>query len=317
MMEWSMADALVLSGESFVGRHLCRALRDAGAHVTATTNVPAVAPEMEPYDLLQRESVEQIVAAARPRAIFQCAGATQTTDPRLMYRLHVEGTLNMLSAVARHAPEAVVLLIGSAAEYGTVPAEALPVGEDYPAVPSSFFGASKLAQTHAARAAAEEWGLRVLVVRPFNLIGPGLPAQYFAASLAGRILRAKAAGEGGDLEVVNAQATRDFVDVRDAAEAMVGLTARAVPPARSIGLYNIATGQETPLLAVAEKLCELAGGFRTVDAGAGRSRSGINRSCGDATRLRQATGWAPRRTWERSIEEMWQAAAVGSAETMA
>jgi GDP-4-dehydro-6-deoxy-D-mannose reductase len=302
-----MTTALVLAGNSFVGGHLCRALREAGVRVVATARGAERSPGLERCDLTEPGRVEEVVAAARPRWVFQCAGATHTSDAREMYRLHVGGSLNVLAAVERHAPAAATVLFGSAAEYGPVEPAALPVGEDRPPAPRSFFGASKLAQTQAGIAAAAEWGLAVVVVRPFNVIGPGLPAHYLAAALAERLARAKAAGAGGEFPVVNAGATRDFVDVRDVAAALVALAARPVPAPGSAALYNIASGRETPLLAVADRLCALAGGFRAVDAGPGRSRSGIQRSCGDASRLREATGWAPRIAWEQSVEDLWRA----------
>jgi GDP-4-dehydro-6-deoxy-D-mannose reductase len=256
--------------------------------------------------LTDRRRVEELVAAVRPEWVVQCAGATGTADPRVMYRLHVDGTLNVLGAVAKACPAAPVVLLGSAAEYGAVAPAALPLGEDCPPGPLSFFGASKLAQTNAAQAAAGEWNLGVVVVRPFNVIGPGLPRHYFAAAMADRLLRAKAAGACGELLVANADATRDFVDVRDVAEALLGLVTGAAPRAGNMELYNIASGRETPLLAVAQRLCVLAGGFQAVDAGAGQSRSGIRRSCGDAARLRRTVGWTPRISWEQSIEDCWR-----------
>lgn len=302
-----MTTALVFAGDSFVGRHLCRALREAGARAVTTARAPERLPGAERCDLTDAGEVERVVAAARPDWVFQCAGATRTDDPRMLYGLHVGGTLNVLAAVARHAPAAAVVVLGSAAEYGPTAPDLLPLREDYPADPRSFFGASKLAQTHAARAAAAEWGLRVAVVRPFNLIGPGLPTHYLPSALAERLRKAEAAGSSREFPVVNADATRDYVDVRDAADALLRLVTRATPPPGESALYNLASGREVPVRAVAEKLCVLAGGFRVVDAGAGRSRSGIGRSCGDASRLRAATGWAPRISWGQSIEDLYAA----------
>ena len=266
-------------------------------------------------DLTDQGQVEEAVSAARPRWVFQCGGATQSDDPHVLYRVHVEGAFHVLSAVAKYVPDAVVMLFGSAAEYGSPPPEALPVREDYPGVPLSFFGASKLAQTEVARVAAAERGLRVLVVRPFNVLGPGLPPHYFAGALAVRLLEARAAGAAGDIPVTNADVTRDLVDVRDVVEALLGLAARAAPPPGSLAVYNVASGRETPLLAVAERLCGLAGGYRPVHAGTAGSRSAVARSCGDASKLREVTGWVPRISWERSVDDLWQAfagqAAVG------
>ncbi len=71
-------------------------------------------------------------------------------------------------------------------------------------------------------------------------------------------------------------------------------------------IYNIATGQETSVLEVAECLCRLGGDFHAVDAGRAESRSGIDRSCGDAARLRAATGWQPTVPWRCSVQALWE-----------
>jgi GDP-4-dehydro-6-deoxy-D-mannose reductase len=305
-----MTTALVLAGNSFIGVHLCHRLRQLGVKVVAAARCAGPDAGLETCDLTVAEEVEHLVGRTRPDWVFQCAGATRATDPHVLYRLHVGGTLDLLNAVRRHVPAAAVVLMGSAAEYGPVPPEKLPVTEDHPAQPLSFFGASKLAQTQAAAAAAAEWQFGILVVRPFNVIGPGLPAHYFAAALAERLYRAKIDGHSGDFPVVNAAATRDFVDVRDVVEAMVGLVTRAVPPPGTVGVYNVASGRETAIGDVAIRLCQLAGGFQMIDAGGGQSRSGISRSCGDARKLHQAIGWTPRIPWEQSVEDLWRAFAA-------
>jgi GDP-4-dehydro-6-deoxy-D-mannose reductase len=151
----------------------------------------------------------------------------------------------------------------------------------------------------------------VVTVRPFNVIGPGLPEHYFAASLARRLLRQREAGGPAEFAVTNLDSTRDFVDVRDVAEAVVGLLDRAAPARGAMAVYNVASGVETPLAELAAELGRLAGGLRPVDGGAAGSRGGIARSRGDAARLRRATGWAPRRTWRESVGEMWDALCRG------
>ena len=301
-----MGPALVLAGNSFLGRHLCGGLRRAGYEVVATARTPGGTPWMIRCDLTREEAIGELVGSLRPSWVFQCAAVTHSNEPGELYRLHVDGSLYLLRALARHVPDTPVLFLGSAAEYGPVPPDALPIRETHPAAPTSFFGASKLGQTATARAAAVEWNLRTLVVRPFNILGSGLPGHYFAAALAERLRRARAEGARGDFPVVNAEATRDFVDVRDVVEALVGLATRAAPTAGSMSLYNVATGRETSILAVAQTLCRLAGDFQAVPAGRGGSRSGIQRSCGDATQLRGVLGWSPRIPWEQSIEDMWR-----------
>ena len=155
-----------------------------------------------------------------------------------------------------------------------------------------------------ALAAAVEWQLRVIVARPFNLLGPGLPEHYLAAALAKRLLMEGT--KASALPVANADATRDFVDVRDAVEALVAMTERAAPLPGKPCVFNIASGHETAVLEIAHMLCELHGGRCAISLGVAASRSHIRRSCGDASRLRRATGWQPRIAWQQSLRDMWE-----------
>lgn len=299
-----MTTALVFAGNSFIGRHVRAALGRAGARVVFTERVPSH-PEAVRCDLADAGAASALVARVGPDWVIQCAGATRTTDPTQLYSLHVLGTLNVLAAVARHAPRARVALFGSAAEYGPAGPEVLPLREDHPPAPLTTFAASKLAQTQLAGVLARDHGLSVTTLRPFNVIGPGLPDHYFAASLARRLMRLRAEGPPGPFAVANLHATRDFVDVRDVADAVVAVLRDADCRPGTMEVYHVASGVETALLDVAALLGRLAGGFVPVDGGGEASRGGAVRSAGDATKLRRAAGWGPRYGWRQSVEDMW------------
>jgi GDP-4-dehydro-6-deoxy-D-mannose reductase len=293
--------ALVIAGGSFIGRHLCRRLRDGGIAVRAT----GCGEELGYWDIGDPQRIRELLQRVEPDWVFQCAAATTPdASPEELSRVHVNGTLNVLRASAEIAPSAILVFLGSAAEYGAIDGNALPVNENHPMKPASLFGATKAAQTHLAFAAAAEWRLRVAVARPFNVLGPGLPEHYLAAALAKRLL---SGGETSEpLGVLNAEATRDFVDVRDVAEALVGIVQRSAPAAGEPVLFNIASGVETPVVAIARELCALHGHRPAVAVGATESRSKICRSCGDASRLRRATGWRPRVGWRESLHDLWE-----------
>ena len=304
-MALNMDVALVIAGQSFVGRHLTAHLARRGIVCRATSRSLEIG--YLTCDLCRPAEVDALLQVVRPRWIFACAGATAQSSTAELHALHVTATETLLTAAARHVPDAVIVLFGSAAEYGPVAPEHLPIHEDIPARPQSSYGQSKLAQTQLAMRLAAEHNLRIHVVRPFNLIGPGLGRHYVAASLCDRLLRARQDGRELALPIPNGQATRDWVDVRDAADAVVRLALDAPPEAGTVGLHNIATGQETRVLELAEHLCRLAGNFRAVDAGRAESRTDIDRSCGDAARLRAATEWRPCVPWQRSAAELWAA----------
>ncbi len=323
-----MPKALVIAGSSFIGRHVCDHLRASGCEVVSTTRRKELASQGETVfcDLADASSVEVAIRESSPDWIVQCGGATSSRDPRELYRTHVDGTLNVLDAARELVPEAAICVFGSAAEYGPVAEDKLPVTEFTPCAPPTFFGASKLAQTHLAQAASGSGGQKIVIVRPFNVIGPGLPEFYFATSLARRLLKLRAEGVPGGttFDVFNAGSTRDFIDVRDVAGAvpvlLCGLECEEVDDSRVVSgsVFNLATGIETSLLDVATLLGELAGGYVPSPAGQVESRGGIVRSVGDASKLRQLCisvagesslsfdeAWTPQVSWQTSIRDMW------------
>lgn len=292
-----MSRVLLIAGESFLGKYVHALLAQLEHDVVATTRA---APE-RCCELGDAADVEGVVRAISPNWIINCAGV-MGGDGERMQRVHVEGASHLLHAVAWHAPAATVTFFGSAAEYGNVEPQDLPIREDQPCRPLSPYGRSKVRQTNLACELAARHGLRVLVVRPFNVVGPGLPERYMPAALARRL----ALNRNGspDVRIADAGATRDWIDVRDVAAAVAALLAHDLATPGEAGLYNVATGVETPVLTVAAELCRLAGDFQAVPASG--SCSGIQRSCGDAARLRRATGWAPWFSWQRSIADLWR-----------
>lgn len=308
-----MPRALVFAGSSFVGQHLCRLFRANSVEVAATARRIEVSSDGERFltcDLTSTESVRTAIEQTRPDWIVQCGAATASASPQDHYAVHVTGALNVLEAAHEFVPDASIVLFGSAAEYGPVPPEDLPVPETYPCRPASFFGASKLAQTQLGQAAAATNSQRITIVRPFNIIGPGLPDHYFAAALAKRLLKKKADLEAGlttdrTFEVHNPLATRDFIDVRDVASAVSFLLTGHPPTAGEASVFNIATGVETTILDVARHLGELAGDLTPEPAGEASSRGGITRSAGAANYLAKC-GWQPNVSWQISIADLWR-----------
>ena len=291
-----MSSVLVIAGNSFIGRAVRDELGRQGWHVVSTSRHDG---DCMYCDVRDAASVSAIIERHRPEAIVQCAGVTDAREAGDFYRTHVQGTLNLLEAVRRHVPRSPVVLIGSAAEYGPVEAEHLPVTESHPCVPATFYGASKLAQTHIGQVAASSWGLRVRTARLFNVIGAGLPTQYFLASITQRL---RSLPPGATFPVRNLHATRDFVEVRDAATAIVGLLAPEIP---SI-VYNVASGQETSLREVTVYLGELAGGMTPTEGEAVEARVNTQRSQGDGSLLRETIGWEPRFDWRDGVRACWQ-----------
>lgn len=71
--------------------------------------------------------------------------------------------------------------------------------------------------------------------------------------------------------------------------------------------YNVATGTAVSIRQVLEWILDEAGVRPEIIPDAARKRSGeIARVRGDATRLREETGWRPERDIESSVREVYQ-----------
>lgn len=297
-----LSRCLVVAGRSFLGRHVVPRLRHSGCEVLVTAR--RAGPDVfRVCDLLNPGDLEGLLADSRPDWVLSLAGVPRH-DPDAAGHLHIEGTRNLLQAVIRERPQARLLLVGSAAEYGRVGGWQLPIDEDCPAGPRSGFGISKLAQTRIAQDEASRWGLDIVSLRPFNILGPGQPGHYLAGALIRRLAALPEGGAHQVLPVASGNSTRDFVDVRDVAEAVVGVVQRLPPRPGGVRIFNVCTGRETSVRELAQQLCVLAGGCDLIDVDAPSSGE-IDRSCGDPRKLGEAIGWRPAIDWQDSLRDAW------------
>ncbi len=300
-----MADALVISANSFVGRYLAAELRSRGVTMITTARNPTAGETR--CDL---ENIETLRAALKlaekPRWIFQCAGGSSRQPAEPVWKLHVEGTFRFLSVVRECSPNATVVLFGSSAEYGPVPEAELPITEATAYRPVSAYGQSKLAQTHLAMSLAKDWGLRIVVVRPFNILGPGLSPTYLTYKLIRKLRDRLARNDTGTFVVHNGSMSRDWIDVRDVVAGILSICDHAEPQAGECSLWNLARGQEIRVLDLARVLCRLAGPFDAVDGGVEAAYADVARCVGSSSKLQAATGWSAKYSLEQSLAWMWE-----------
>jgi nucleoside-diphosphate-sugar epimerase len=218
-----------------------------------------------------------------------------------LFRTNVLGAMSFLEAVAVGAPNARAVVLGSTGGvYGTPEAGGLPLAESARCNPVDLYSASKLASEHATRIVAARAGVRVIWARLFNLVGPGQDERH----VCGRFAAQAAAIARGVLppvmEVGNLEATRDFIDVRDAVRALAILARNGEPGTP----YNVASGIETRIGDVLRGTLCAAGVENTTAVAQLPGRSGdIDRHFADIGRLR-ALGFKTRYDLAKSIADV-------------
>ena len=293
--------ALVTGGGGFVGRRLVQRLRDDGHAVVAALGpgsaaVPGVV--VVPLELTHDGSVSAAVSPGYD-VVFHLAAVSSSGDanrsPGVAWEVNAGGTARLAEAVA--ATGARLVLVSTAEVYGEgVGAR----GEDCVVAPRSPYAASKFASEIAAQEVRRRRGLPLVVVRPFPHTGAGQDARFVVPAFAARIRQAARRGEPV-VRVGNLDPVRDFLHVDDVVDAYVRLA--AVPGDGSV--YNVASGVGVSIRNIFERLVTLAGAaVRPVVDPVLVRPADIPELVGDASRLRAATGWAPRHDLNQALREV-------------
>jgi dTDP-L-rhamnose 4-epimerase len=163
------------------------------------------------------------------------------------------------------------------------------VPEDAPADPRNVYAATKLAQEHLCVAFARETGATVTALRYHNVYGPRMPRNTPYAGVASIFRSSLAAGQAPRVFEDGGQ-RRDFVHVRDVAEANLLALTEDVP-----GAFNIGSGTPRTVLDMARALANAVGGPEPVVTGAWRA--------GDVRHVFADTGAAAGRLGFRATED--------------
>jgi GDP-4-dehydro-6-deoxy-D-mannose reductase len=294
-----MRRALVVGAAGFLGRHLSDMLASQGWIILGAGRGEPPAGwryDWVPCDLNSTPGVLEAVRAADAHVIFHAAGAALDDFDQLL-AVHVAGTARLLDAVRATGRPARVILAGSAAEYGSVTAGDLPVQETLPARPVSRYGIAKAAQTLVALCPGSE----ALVARVFNVCGPDEPRSLVCGAFAAQIAVLERTGRGGVIDVGDLSANRDFVDVRDAARALIALAEQGAAGEA----YNVCSGTATPISKVLSLLtaqAQVPVEARLDPPRAARPR--VPRMVGSAAKLMSVTGWTPTIPLEQTLAEV-------------
>lgn len=302
---------LVTGAGGFCGDHLTRHLADQGAEVHTISQRPA---QRERHHQVARVTdigaLARAVRLSEPDYVVHLAGVMVSPDPIEFYRINTQFAVALLKAltVAGYADRP-VLLVGTAAEYGIVSEDDLPISEELQPRPYNHYGISKLAQTLESLAESKA-GRPVAVVRPFNLIGPGMPEHLVLRSFASQIAKI-AKGEAPPIIAAgNIKASRDFVDVRDA----VAIYWRIIRNPDCYGkILNVCTGWGTVVEEALRALIQLTGAETEVRTEASRLKDiDIPAHYGSTAELTRLLGPLAMRPIASSLSDIFQDAMVRS-----
>jgi GDP-4-dehydro-6-deoxy-D-mannose reductase len=298
------ARILITGGAGFVAPYVIDALHAIfGPRLTLC--VTALAFEVEAFptrnlaaiDVTDAAGTAKVIAAFQPTHVIHLAGIAAPvkagTDPNLAWHVNLDGTRNVARAILAHTPHAFLVFAGSGLIYGDSARAGKPLTELDLVQPNNDYAATKAAADLALGALAKH-GLRVVRCRPFNHTGPGQSEDFVLPNFASQIARIEVGLQAPVIKVGNLDAKRDFLDVRDVADAYARCILKSQEIASGLAL-NIASGRPISIRTLLDQMLVNARVPVGVEIDPARWRpNDVPSFVGDATLARRLLDWSPK-----------------------
>jgi UDP-glucose 4-epimerase len=298
--------ALVTGATGFLGCALVRALLEKKWQIVCLARdarrASAAGVEARFGDLLRPDSLAfDRDGGQRIDVVFHLGalmpGAKVASDADFV-EANASATIRLIEAAQRAGANRFVYL-SSISAIGS-PRET-PIREDHPLAPPSAYSLGKLGGEMAC-AIASRSGWRAVALRLASPYGLGMtPATvlpvFAAAALAGKPLRWHGSGSR----------SQDFIHVDDVVAACLA-AARVDAP---LPLYNLASGKDTPMRALAETIAALAPGACAEPSGADDPQEGVRWSV-DVSAARRDLGFCARVPLEDGLARYMRDAGAGA-----
>lgn len=304
-----MKRALITGGTGFLGQHVAKAFRDAGWE--------AIPLGTRDGDLCQPDTFKQKLLAHKPDVVIHLAavcggiGINQRRPADFFYRNMLMGLHVVHECALAKVPR--LVCAGSICGYPHTPPRIPFVEEDlhsgYPEPTNAPYGIVKRDLAVLLDAYRQQYSLDGCLLMPTNLMGIGdnfdLETSHVIPALIRKILAAKAAGASCIILWGTGAATRDFLDVRDAARAFLYAAERP----GVAGPLNLGSGREISIRDLAALVTQFCGWQGRIEWDSTRP-DGQPRRVLDSTKAWEQLGWQADISLEKGLADMvawWQA----------
>jgi NAD dependent epimerase/dehydratase len=310
-MNLSGKKVLVTGAGGFIGSHVCEALLEAGAEVTAMIhyssrsdygNLEFLAPQHKAALQVVAGNIEDSAVVARQvkgkDVVFHLAALIAIpysyVAPISYVKTNIEGTLNVLEA-ARNFEVERVIHTSTSETYGT--AIYTPIDEKHPLQGQSPYSASKIGADKIAESYSLSFNLPVVTIRPFNTYGPRQSARAVIPTIISQALTQD------EIRLGSLEPVRDLSYVKDTAQAFVKL---ALAENINGELLNIGTGKGISIGELAETILELMNCAKPVVQEETRVRpekSEVFKLICDNRKVIEKTDWRPQYSLRQGLAE--------------
>lgn len=309
---------LITGAWGFLGKHLQRALHD------APWPKELLVPNSVELDLMKAGQVNNYIDDYKPDVVIHLAArvggiGANMARPADFWRDNLLMGINVLDACKSGSVKRLVM-VGTTCSYPahplTIPFIEAGIFDGYPEPTNAPYGIAKRALMVGADAYRSQYGLDYICLVPTNLYGQGdnfdSETSHVIPAMFKKIIDASRKGENVTLWGTGS-ATRDFLYVEDAADAIVraikGPSTTYLTFLRTI--FNLGSGVETRISTLAGKVAEIVGFKGRIDWDTSKP-DGQPRRCLDSTRAEVGLGWKAGTDLDTGLRRVYESICAGA-----
>ena len=210
--------------------------------------------------------------------------------PRQMYNVNVLGTLNMLELCRINNAK---MLFASSYVYGKP--KYLPIDENHPTFAFNPYCQSKIIGEELCKSYNKDFGVLVIIFRPFNIYGAGQNDNFLIP------LMIKQIKDSGKLTLKDPRPKRDFIHVNDVVEAYIKVMSYR---GASFEIFNLGSGSSFSVKEIAEMIVLNSSEEIEIEFSEEKRKNEVLDTIADITKIKQKLNWNPNITLNNGIKEL-------------
>ena len=267
-----MAKILVTGASGFIGKNLVPRLRTCQHNVIEVNSSDGDVSDSCTWLNFQRADI-----------LIHLAGSTfvpdSWKDPNTFLKTNLHGTLCALDYCRQHGSRFIYL---SSYLYGN-PSK-LPIDESAPLFASNPYALSKKMAEEVCKFYADHYGVKIAILRPFNVYGLGQSEQFLIPSLINQVCA------GNTICVKDLEPRRDYVYIDDLVDAII----KAIDVDFDFDIFNIGTGVSYSVADLIDIIQNIKGTSLDVISDCERRTGEIMDTQADISKALNILGWKPK-----------------------
>ncbi|MBE7445045.1 MAG: NAD-dependent epimerase/dehydratase family protein [Planctomycetia bacterium] len=225
--------------------------------------------------------------------VFHLAGKTFVPDswkiPDTYFTTNVFGTQNVLEFCRKYK---ISLTFVSAYVYGKP--ETLPIAENCTIRPNNPYAQSKYLAEHLCRFYAQEFNLKVNIIRPFNAYGIGQDKRFLIPSIINQALHDNA------IILHDLSPKRDYIYLSDLIDALI----LSMTYIQNASVYNIGSGNSISVKDIVSTVQKILGTDKPVISKEMPRKNEIFNIIADITKANKELNWYPRHSFRDGLKQI-------------